>query len=94
MLYSLPRYRKGNIRQSAPPCLPDANTIWWRAQLRNRLAMEERVRRPLRIAERLACTACLLAVAVLSALLTWGRILVASTTGKRFPHLPPHCAIL
>ena len=33
----------------------DAETIWWRAQLRQRMALEERVTRPLRLAEQLAC---------------------------------------
>ncbi|MBZ5621790.1 MAG: hypothetical protein LAQ69_24135 [Acidobacteriia bacterium] len=54
--------------------LPEADAIWWRAQLRQRLAMEERVTRPLRIAEQLACTVCLLAAVVLSALLKWGKL--------------------
>jgi hypothetical protein len=54
--------------------LPDANAIWWRAQLRQRLEMEERATRPLRIAEGLACAACLLTAVILSAVLTWGRL--------------------
>jgi hypothetical protein len=54
--------------------LPDAQAIWWRAQLRQRLAMEERVTRPLRIAEQLACTACLVGAVVLSAVFTWGKL--------------------
>ena len=53
--------------------LPDAQAIWWRAQLRQRLAMEERVTRPLRLAEQLACTVCLAAAVVLS-VVTWGRL--------------------
>ena len=61
-------------RSGTDGTLPDANAIWWRAQLRQRLEMEERATRPLRIAEQLACTVCLLTAAVLSAVLTWGRL--------------------
>ena len=49
--------------------LPDAETIWWRSQLRRQLAEEERVTRPIRIAERFAFSACLLAAAVVAAVL-------------------------
>lgn len=49
----------------APPPSPDA--IWWRAQLRRRLAAEERATRPIRIANGAACIACwVLAAAVLT----------------------------
>lgn len=47
--------------------LPSADVIWWRAELRRRLAAEERAIRPMRIVERLACAACLLAAVVLAA---------------------------
>ncbi len=47
--------------------LPEPEAIWWRAQLRRQLAAEERVTRPIRLVERLACSACLLTVAVIAA---------------------------
>jgi hypothetical protein len=53
--------------------LPDAEAIWWRAQLRQRLALEERVTRPLRFAEQLACMVCLASAVVLS-VVTWGKL--------------------
>ena len=40
--------------------------IWWRAELRRRLAAEERASRPVRTAERLAWAACLVGAALLS----------------------------
>jgi len=49
--------------ESAPP---DCGPIWWRAELRRRLAAEERAARPTRIAERVAWTACLVGTAALS----------------------------
>jgi len=49
--------------------LPDAETIWWRAQLRRQLAEEERIMRPVRIAERFAFSACLITAAVVAAVL-------------------------
>ena len=49
--------------------LPDAETLWWRAQLRRQLADEERVMRPVRIAERFAFSACLITAAVAVAVL-------------------------
>ncbi len=52
--------------------LPEADAIWWRAQLRRRLAFEERATRPIRIAERVACSVCLATIAVLAAVLTRG----------------------
>ncbi|SPE36163.1 hypothetical protein SBA6_520001 [Candidatus Sulfopaludibacter sp. SbA6] len=57
-------------RMDAPrsgPSLPDADAIWWRAQLRRRVATEERATRPVRIAEQLACAVFLLAAVVLAA---------------------------
>ena len=47
--------------------LPAADVLWWRAELRRRLAAEERATRPVRIVERLACAACLLGAIVLAA---------------------------
>ena len=47
--------------------LPAADVIWFRAELRRRLAAEDRAVRPVRIVERLACAACLLAAVVLAA---------------------------
>ena len=44
-----------------------ANAIWWRAQLRRRLEIEERATRPIRIAEGAAVMLCLVLAAVLSA---------------------------
>jgi hypothetical protein len=61
-------------RSGTDAVLPDPNAIWWRAQLRQRLELEERATRPLRIAERLACAVCLLTAAVLSAVLTWVKL--------------------
>jgi len=49
--------------------LPDAEAIWWRAQLRRQLAEEERIMRPVRIAERFAFSACLITAAVVAAVL-------------------------
>jgi hypothetical protein len=42
---------------SAAP-VPDAGAIWWRAQLRHRMAERQRVTRPLRVAERAAGVMC------------------------------------
>jgi len=50
---------------SATP-LPDADAIWWRAQLRRSLAAEERATRPIRLVEQLACAVFLLAAVVLA----------------------------
>ncbi len=47
--------------------LPDTEAIWWRAQLRRQIEAEERVTRPIRLVERLACSVCLLTAAVLAA---------------------------
>ena len=53
--------------------LPDAGAVWWRAELRRRLAAEERAIRPIRLAEQFACGVCVMAAAVLAAMLTWAR---------------------
>ena len=49
--------------------LPEAEVIWWRAQLRRQLADEERITRPVRIAERFAFSACVITAAVVAAVL-------------------------
>jgi hypothetical protein len=49
---------------------PDSSAIWWRAQLRDRMAARSRVTRPLRVAERLACAACLAGAAAMGAHMT------------------------
>lgn len=63
---------KQMVGTEAEGSVPDAETIWWRAQLRQRLALEERVTRPLRFAEQVACTVCLASAVVLS-VITWGK---------------------
>ena len=47
--------------------LPDADTLWWRAQLRRSLDVEERATRPIRLTQQLACAVFLLAAVVLAA---------------------------
>jgi len=47
--------------------LPDADAIWWRAQLRRSMAAGERATRPIRLVEQLACAVLLIAAVVLSA---------------------------
>jgi len=46
--------------------VPSASAIWWRAELRRRVALEDRAMRPMRIAEGIACALCLAAVAFLA----------------------------
>jgi hypothetical protein len=53
-----------------PPVSSDSGAIWWRAQLRDRMAARSRVTRPLRVAERLACAACLVGAAAMGAHMT------------------------
>lgn len=45
----------------------DSAAIWWRAQLRRSIAEQERVTRPARIAERVACVVCFVAAAAAGA---------------------------
>jgi hypothetical protein len=45
--------------------LPFAGVVWRRAELRRRLALEERAMRPVRIAERIACALGAVAAALL-----------------------------
>ena len=54
--------------------LPPADAIWWRAQLQQRLILEERAMRPLWLVERVACAACLLGAIVLSAVAGWVKL--------------------
>ena len=47
-----------------------SGAIWWRAQLRRRMAARSRATKPLRVAERLACVVCLMGAAALGAHMT------------------------
>jgi len=67
------RWMKG-LDAVSPSALPNAEAIWWRAQLQQRLLLEERAMRPLRWVERFACAACLVGAVVLSAVFTWGKL--------------------
>ena len=58
--------RRLDAAPSAAP-LPDADAIWWRAQLRRSLAAEERATRPIRLVEQLACAVFFLAAVALAA---------------------------
>lgn len=55
--------------------IPDSSAIWWRAQLRQRMADRHRVTTPLRVAERAACLLCFAAAVAVGA-----RVGVASVT--------------
>jgi hypothetical protein len=46
--------------------VPAASAVWWRAELRRRLALEERATRPMRIAEGFACALCMVAAVLLA----------------------------
>lgn len=46
--------------------VPPPGTIWWRAELRRRLVLEERAMRPMRIAEGIACALGVAAMVVLA----------------------------
>ncbi len=48
------------------PVASSASAVWWRAELRRRLALEERAMRPMRIADGVACALCMVAVAWLA----------------------------
>jgi hypothetical protein len=48
---------ENGAEDSAAP-IPDSAAIWWRAQLRQRMADGYRVTKPLRVAERAACVLC------------------------------------
>jgi hypothetical protein len=47
-------------------CVPPPGTIWWRAELRRRMVLEERAMRPVRVAEGIACALGLAAMVVLA----------------------------
>jgi hypothetical protein len=49
------RYMNRLAASEAGAPLPSAGTVWWRAELRRRVALEERAMRPMRIAEGIAC---------------------------------------
>jgi hypothetical protein len=50
----------------ADAAVPAASAIWWRAELRRRLVLEERATRPVRIAEGFACALCMIAAVLLA----------------------------
>jgi len=50
----------------ADTAVPSASAVWWRAELRQRLALEERAMRPVRIAEGFACALCMVAAVLLA----------------------------
>ena len=52
----------------------DSGAIWWRGQLRDRMAARSRVTKPLRVAERLACAVCLVGAAAMGAHITAGGV--------------------
>ena len=52
--------------EAAAPA-PDSDAIWWRAQLRHRIADHNRVTKPLRIAERVAGVLCFAAAVAVGA---------------------------
>jgi hypothetical protein len=58
---------------------PNADEIWWRARLRQRLNTEKRATRPIRIAEGAATAVCWLAATVVLAGLGPGGLLVFVT---------------
>jgi len=53
--------------EDAAAPIPDSAAIWWRAQLRQRMADRYRVTRPLRMAERAAGVLCFAAAAAVGA---------------------------
>jgi hypothetical protein len=54
------------VSKDAAP-IPDSAAIWWRAQLRQRMADQYRVTRPLRVAERAAGVLCFAAAVTVGA---------------------------
>jgi len=48
---------------------PDTDAIWWRAQLRQRVADRDRLTKPLRVAEKAICVLCFSAAVAAAALL-------------------------
>jgi hypothetical protein len=59
---------------------PSARAIQWRARLRRRLDAEERVTRPIRIAEDVAAILCWLLAAVISADMGLGELVAVLAT--------------
>jgi hypothetical protein len=61
------RFMKQIATAEAGAPVPSASAVWWRAELRRRLALEERATRPMRIADGIACALCTVAAAILAA---------------------------
>jgi len=61
------RFMKQMAAVEAGAPAPSASAVWWRAELRRRLALEERATRPMRIADGVACALCSIAAAWLAA---------------------------
>jgi hypothetical protein len=68
---SFERYMQSLAEEQGPESLaapaPDSAAIWWRAQLRQRMADQYRVTKPLRVAERAACLLCFAAAVAVGA---------------------------
>jgi hypothetical protein len=64
---SVERYMKQMATAEAGAPVPSGSAVWWRAELRRRLALEERAMRPTRIVEGIACALCTAAAALLAA---------------------------
>jgi hypothetical protein len=60
------RFMKQMAASETGAPVPSAGTIWWRGELRRRMAMEERATRPVRIAEGIVCALGTLAAAALA----------------------------
>jgi hypothetical protein len=60
------RFMKRMAAAEAGAPVPSASAVWWRAELRRRMALEERATRPMRIADGVACTLCTVAAAWLA----------------------------
>jgi len=52
---------------SAAAPLPPSDIIWWRAQLRQHVVVQERLQRPRRIVEQVVCAGFVIAAVVLAA---------------------------
>jgi len=61
------RWMERMAAESPPAAVSDSAAIWWRAQLRRSMAEQERLTRPARIAEQVACVVCLAAAAAAGA---------------------------
>jgi len=58
----------GHLATESPDAaVPDAAAIWWRAQLRRRMAELERATKPARLVERVAGVVCFAAAAAAGA---------------------------